>query len=211
MSHGKITETGKTADQIRLGEVVSLGDNLYKLPVYLNGYLNGPLAVRASVNGNIENVSTTSEITAAYDNDMLVLAGTDEFTSESPVCFVTVKTNDNVLKVSDIRFNDIEKASLSTSLVSVEENNDVEALSQNVPNPFNENTVISINLVQDGNYTLRIYDAMGNVVRTWNNVNTGAIAWDGRDDSGNKLSQGVYVYRLTGDNLSVSKKLVLSK
>jgi len=211
MSHGKITENGKVADRIALGTVVSLGENLYKIPVYLNGYFNGPLAVRASVNGSIENVTTTSDITAAYDNDMLVLAGTDEFTSETPICFVTVKTSDNVLKLSEIRFNDNERPSLSTNLVSVEDGQDVEIMSQNVPNPFTENTVISINLVQDGNYTLRIYDALGNVVRTWDNVNSGAVAWDGRDDSGNKLSQGVYVYRLTGDNLSVSKKLVLSK
>jgi hypothetical protein len=210
-THGKITENGRIADGITLGSVVNVGENLYQIPVYLNGYLSGPLAVKASVNGTVENISTASDVTAMHENDMLVIAGSDEFTPESPICFVTVRTDDKVLKLSEIRFNDVEKPAVSAELVSVEGNNGAEILAQNVPNPFTENTVISVNLVDNGNYTLRIYDALGNVVRTWENVTSGAIVWDGRDDSGFKVNQGVYVYRLTGDNLSVSKKLVISR
>jgi len=82
---------------------------------------------------------------------------------------------------------------------------------QNIPNPFTESTVITVNLVQDGNYTLNIYDAMGNVVRTFNNITSGDLQWNGLDNEGNPVAQGVYLYRLTGDNLSLSKKMVLNR
>ncbi|MFH1051317.1 MAG: T9SS type A sorting domain-containing protein [bacterium] len=211
LTHGKITENGKLADNFSIGSITALGNNTYKIPVYLNGYLNGPLAAKASFNGTIENITVLNEIASSYEGDMMVLAGTDDFNPESPICFVTLKTDENTLRVNEIRFNDKEKSSMSVNLVSVEETGENEILLQNVPNPFVDNTVISLNLVDNSNYTLRVYDALGNVVKTWNNVSSGDIKWDGLDDLGNKLAQGVYIYRLTGDNLSVSKKLVLSK
>ena len=211
LSHGKLTADGKVGNNINIGDITSLGQNTYKVPVYINGYLNGPLSLRVSMNGNIENVSTANDLTIAHENDMLVLIGTGEFNPESPVCYVTLKTDNKSLNISEIRFNDVEKPSFKAALPSTEESTDSEILSITGPNPFVDNAEVWINLVQDGNYTLKIYDALGNAVKTWNDVVTGPYKWDGRDDQGNKLSQGVYIYRLTGDNLSVSKKLVLSR
>lgn len=211
MSHGKLTENGKIADGINIGEVTSMGENTYQVPVYLNGYLSGPMSLRVSMNGTIENVSTTNDISIAYESDMLAIIGTDEFNPESPVCYVTLKTEDKSLNLSEIRFNDVEKPSFKAGLPSTEESTESEILSITGPNPFVDNAEVWVNLIQDGNYTLKVYDALGNAVKTWNNVVTGPYKWDGKDDQGNKLGAGMYIYRLTGDNISVSKKLVLSR
>ena len=37
------------------------------------------------------------------------------------------------------------------------------------------------------------------------------VAWDGRDESGRKLSSGLYVYQLRTDTERVSRKMILLK
>ena len=86
---------------------------------------------------------------------------------------------------------------------------------QNQPNPFTSRTVISLNIADEGMYRIAVYDALGNKVRTLFNgsLNAGpyALEWDGTDDGGNALSNGAYIYRLTGQNVSASRKLMLNK
>jgi flagellar hook assembly protein FlgD len=38
-----------------------------------------------------------------------------------------------------------------------------------------------------------------------------AVTWDGRDKSGNRVSDGVYLYRIEAGNFRQTKKLVLMK
>ena len=67
-----------------------------------------------------------------------------------------------------------------------------------------------------------IYTVSGKLIKTINQTTTcegfrsDNIAWDGRDDFGDKIGRGVYVYRLkvnTPDGLNASKteKLVVLK
>ncbi|MFC2131145.1 T9SS type A sorting domain-containing protein [Bacteroidota bacterium] len=210
-THGKIIPNELFADGIGIGNVSFLGNNTYKVPVYLNGTLNGPLAVKARFNGNILSTTAFENVMTSYNNDILVIAGTDDFDEQSPVCFVTIRTDEDILNISEIRFNDRELPAINLQLTSIEEITDSELILQNVPNPFTDNTIITVNLLQDGNYNMKIYDSMGNIVKTYNNVVSGDIKWDGKDENGNTVGQGVYIYRLTGDNLSVSKKLVITR
>jgi hypothetical protein len=209
--YGKLIPNELYANGIETGSASALGNNTYKIPVYLNGSLNGPLAVKASFNGNLINATGSENVSANYQNDMLVLAGTGEFDSKTPICFVTVETDEKVLNVSEIRFNDRELPAINLQLTTVDETENSQLLLQNRPNPFTESTLISVNLLQEGNYSLKIYDSMGNLVKTFNDVKPGKIEWNGTDNNNNPVAQGVYVYRLTGDNLSVSKKMIISK
>ena len=85
----------------------------------------------------------------------------------------------------------------------------------NYPNPFNELTVISYTLKVSGRVSLNIYNITGHKVRTLvdENQSTGeySVIWDGKDNSGNKIKQGVYFYQLNVNNkvISTNKCLLL--
>ena len=65
------------------------------------------------------------------------------------------------------------------------------------PNPFNASVTLPID-TESG--TLRIYDATGRVLRTYDLRAGTAVHWNGRDDDGRRVASGVYFYRFyTGD------------
>ena len=73
------------------------------------------------------------------------------------------------------------------------------ALAQNYPNPFNGRTLISFQLEAAAETALIIYDVTGRVVRQWHSSYSSgghALAWDDLDYMGQKVSSGIYFYRL---------------
>lgn len=73
-------------------------------------------------------------------------------------------------------------------------------LFQNYPNPFNPTTAIHFDLPQRANVSLKIYNLLGEEIRTLvsgsENAGFHTVSWDGLDDLGNQVSSGVYIYRL---------------
>jgi hypothetical protein len=88
-------------------------------------------------------------------------------------------------------------------------------LSQNYPNPFNPATTISYGLPADAHVKVEIYNLLGQNVRTLvdelQSAGYKAIIWDGRDDSGNHVSTGVYFYRIDAGDFQASRKMLLIK
>lgn len=89
------------------------------------------------------------------------------------------------------------------------------ALEQNAPNPFVNSTLIKFNLPVAQNARLEVVDMLGNVVRTLANgyhTATGhSVSFDGRDEQGNILPNGQYIYRLTADNGVVNGKMTIAR
>lgn len=90
------------------------------------------------------------------------------------------------------------------------------ALHPCAPNPFNPRTTIRYDVPQSsGRVVLRVYDAMGRLVRTFVDGPTEAgrhtVAWDGRAESGHAVSAGVYLVRLDSGSFSATEKVVLLK
>jgi hypothetical protein len=87
------------------------------------------------------------------------------------------------------------------------------ALHQNYPNPFNPATTISYSIVEKGHVTLKIFDASGRYVACLVDGHPEAgsqtAQWNGRDEKGNPVASGIYLYRLTADDHTLSKKMVL--
>jgi hypothetical protein len=86
---------------------------------------------------------------------------------------------------------------------------DASALAQNYPNPFNPTTTISYNLSQAGRVNIKIFDMLGKVI-----VNETIDAARGNNAytfNGGELSSGVYFYRLTAQNFTETKKMMLLK
>lgn len=91
------------------------------------------------------------------------------------------------------------------------------SLSQNSPNPFNPSTTISLTLPEghSGLVRVSIYDLSGRLVRTLLNEERGpgafSLFWDGTDSQGGKVASGAYLYRMTAEGYSRTRKMVLLK
>ena len=83
----------------------------------------------------------------------------------------------------------------------------------NYPNPFNGTTAIRFALPVVAPVRLRIYNMLGQVVRTLveGNQPSGVhvITWDGRDDSSVEAASGYYLYRLEIAEEYVEGRLML--
>ncbi len=100
-----------------------------------------------------------------------------------------------------------------------EDNGDVPAeysLLQNIPNPFNAGTTIRFDLPEEGQVMLTIYDVLGRKVVTLvanepYSSGSHAVLWDGKDQSGQRVSSGVYLVQIQAGNFSRSRKMLLLK
>ena len=89
------------------------------------------------------------------------------------------------------------------------------ALMQNYPNPFNPSTSIQFGLPNTSHVSINIYNLQGALVRSLiastYAVGYQTITWDGRDDNGQNISAGTYIYRLESENLTLTKKMIYLK
>jgi hypothetical protein len=88
-------------------------------------------------------------------------------------------------------------------------------LFQNYPNPFNPNTSIQFQVYKTGVVNVKIYDMLGQEIKTLFNDEVEAgmytIQWDGLNDNGMKMSSGSYIYRMTAGDFVDSKEMLLLK
>lgn len=88
-------------------------------------------------------------------------------------------------------------------------------LHQNYPNPFNPTTSIRFEVPDDGFVTIKIYDMLGQEVAEIFSGEAKAgkylLNWDGKDNNGNQVSSGSYIYQMTAGDFISSKKMLLIK
>ena len=88
-------------------------------------------------------------------------------------------------------------------------------LNQNYPNPFNPTTTISFVLPETAHVNVSVFDVDGRLVRTLVDETLpdgfNETTWDGKDTKGNRVSSGVYLYRLQTGKTTLTKKLILLK
>jgi len=85
------------------------------------------------------------------------------------------------------------------------------SLSQNYPNPFNPATQIAFSIPSAGNYTLKVYDILGKEIETLVNSEQLSAGKYTVSFNAKNLSSGTYLYRLTGNNVNLSNKMLLVK
>ena len=108
----------------------------------------------------------------------------------------------------------IERLNLVTAVIQVNTQipNTFE-LEQNYPNPFNPTTQITFKIAKLSNVSLDVYSILGqhikNLVKGELNSGKYSYTWDGTNIYGAEVASGVYIYRLTTDNFSSSKKMEL--
>ena len=89
------------------------------------------------------------------------------------------------------------------------------SLSQNFPNPFNPSTTIEYSLPFAGQVRLEVFNILGQrvalLVDEVQSAGKWRARWNGSDDSGSKVSTGLYIYRLATPGAVLSRKMVLLK
>ncbi|MFC1508699.1 FlgD immunoglobulin-like domain containing protein [Candidatus Omnitrophota bacterium] len=111
----------------------------------------------------------------------------------------------------------IWKSAFTVSVTSVDElkNSCAYSLLENYPNPFNPETSITYTLAKEGRTKLEVFNFIGQKIRTL--VDTSQtpgmhrIIWDGKNDSGQQVSSGLYIYRLISGSFVESKQMIMLK
>lgn len=89
------------------------------------------------------------------------------------------------------------------------------ALHPNYPNPFNPATMIQFDLPVNSNVELAIYNILGQKVITLldDKYSAGSyeVQWNGVNAGGERVSSGVYFYRLTAGSFTQARKMMLIK
>ena len=88
-------------------------------------------------------------------------------------------------------------------------------LSQNYPNPFNPVTNIDFALPRAAHVRIEVFNILGSRVSTlvdeYLSAGYKSVEWDGRSNSGQAVSSGVYLFRITAGEFSASCKALLMK
>jgi phosphatidylserine/phosphatidylglycerophosphate/cardiolipin synthase-like enzyme len=88
-------------------------------------------------------------------------------------------------------------------------------LSQNYPNPFNSSTTINYQIVSraDQQVELAIFNLLGQKIKTLVTQKQAAgfysVRWNGKNEAGELVSSGIYVYQLNVAGVKIEKKLIL--
>jgi hypothetical protein len=88
-------------------------------------------------------------------------------------------------------------------------------LEQNFPNPFNPTTNIRFAVPQTSDVSIKIYNMLGQEVRDlFSGVmerGVKIVEWNGKDNNGNLMPSGSYLYRMSAAGFVKSNKMVLLK
>lgn len=108
-------------------------------------------------------------------------------------------------------FKTITAGQWLTNVISISNQTpDKFSLSQNFPNPFNSETSIEFEIPKVDNYRLEIYNLLGQKIDELFNkrITSGKHRINYNT---NKLSSGIYIYRISSERLSLNKKFILVK
>lgn len=98
-----------------------------------------------------------------------------------------------------------------SEVVNVDVNAPVQfELSQNYPNPFNPSTTINFSIPQSSNVTLKVFNTLGQEVKTLINQNMESGAHSISFDA-SELNSGIYFYKLDAGQFSEVRKMTLIK
>ncbi len=88
------------------------------------------------------------------------------------------------------------------------------SLSQNMPNPFTDETLVQYQIPEYGLVQVDVYSITGQKVRTlvsqYQDEGVYEVIWNRKDDSGNELRAGIYIYTLKSrDQIIIRKALII--
>jgi hypothetical protein len=157
-----------------------------------------------------------------------------EFTVEAKLCFQTISPHflDHLFELSSseidlfehlynqqdnspVILSSISEQVMATNIQDQESDQLTKfSLQQNYPNPFNNGTKISFFLPEKQNVSVKLYNAQGKIIKSFDNSysqGNHSIYWDGTDNTYNAVCSGIYFYAVKAGDFSQVKKCLLMK
>lgn len=117
--------------------------------------------------------------------------------------------NEEFSSETDLAKSDAELSAVARIATGIP---DLFKISQNYPNPFNSSTTINYHLAEDGQVSIKIFNVRGEEIRTLVNEFKRAdyytVHWNGKDEKGNLIVSGVYLYQIQAGKHICTKKMV---
>ena len=85
---------------------------------------------------------------------------------------------------------------------------------KNYPNPFNPQTTIALDLPVSSDWSVKIYNVAGQLVKDYSGYSEAGtlnVVWDGSDNNNSFVASGIYFYKVEASQYSVTKKMMLMK
>ncbi len=214
---GKLPTTVPTALQFGAG-VSEENDRFVTLPIQMTGVGATSAELNLGYNSNILRlVSVTKAAGPMYmsvNDNRVALAGAVDFRTPTTVAYAKFEklgpVNGEVVSATDLVVNDAP-AKPATAVLGSPSSADVYGM---YPEPFNTangSSTIFYGTHTDGVVTLKIYDVLGNLVRTLVSAEQAhgvySVTFDGRDGFNRPLPTGAYFYRLDADGTSKTRQM----
>jgi hypothetical protein len=110
-------------------------------------------------------------------------------------------------------YRNVSPTSVSSS--ALEGSPETFILNQNYPNPFNPETTIRFELPKSSHVVIKIFNTVGQEIRTLVDrlyeAGNHTIGWDGKDNHGTVVANGVYLYKLQAPDFTQVRKMSLIK
>lgn len=195
-----------------LGTMTKLENGNYTIPVYVNGDVTGAFSTRFDINANVVGVELADKnLLSSFAQNRVVIAGGDmNLEADSKICDIEVSLLDKEVTLSGVRLNSNDVEDLTANVNALETSNASMGIKMLSANPFANNAKFRVNADMTDNMNLAIYDMLGNKVKSFD-VDGNEYVWDGTDNNGNAVANGVYIIRLSGNDVSVTENVVLSK
>jgi hypothetical protein len=206
------------------GAPVSAADVTPPSPVSAEMIGNDLLLI--TFNEQVERISATTSSNYAIEGVLILAASIDK--SENKVFLATSPQNpgDHALRVSGVKDKAVVPNVMAAD-ATIRYRSSVEtgvgqaglsaparfSLEQNFPNPFNPETTIRFSVEEAGRSQVAVYNSTGQRVRILFDRDVrqpGAqpdLAWNATDDSGNPVSSGVYLLRLSQGNRVETRRM----
>ena len=88
-------------------------------------------------------------------------------------------------------------------------------LAQSRPNPFSQQTAINYQLSVGQQVNLSVYNMAGQHIKSLVNGHQisgdHTVKWDGTNDSGERVTSGMYLYRIDAPDFSDTKRMILMR
>ena len=163
--------------------------------------------------GNIESTPTVGDLD--NDGDFELVFGTTQ-----GLQVIDIKSNAGSRDSWKMHRGNLYRNGLyDITLVSIEPDEDLLPgeffVSQNYPHPFNPTTNVNIQLPEQNNLIVSIYDVSSRLINTLVNEKLDAgfysIEWNGKDKFGQAVPTGVYFMKVVSGDFTATKKMVYIK
>ncbi len=187
-------------------------------------YIRPSDTLHVEISDSLSGINITGEIghqiTMTFDNDILNSRNITDFFEYDPNSYITGKIHYPLYNLSlgkhqvEIKaWDNSNNSSIYETWFTVVEDSILKIRDLlTYPNPMTEETAFCFEITQDANVSIKVFSLAGRLLKTFHPVYTQTgynvlpERWDGTDEEGDYLANGVYLYKLTAKSFWEGKE-----